>query len=102
MFAFLVFDCSLTDRTRNGSNHLTNALSVRSTKHNSISGEAADKLAAVIVDMPSMVDFGGVPIKSLRDNTVTDLDLSKKGLGVPEALVLCHWLSSTSSLVKLK
>ena len=97
-----MFDCSLSDRTRNGSNHLPNALSVRSTKGNSISGEAAEKLAAVIVDMPSMVDFGVVPIKSLRDNTVTDLDLSEKGLEVTEALVLSHWLSSASSLVKLK
>ena len=49
-----------------------------------------------------MVDFGGILIKPLRDNSVTDLDLSDKGLGIPEVLVLSHLLSGASSLVTLK
>ena len=52
--------------------------------------------------MPSMVDFGSIPIKFLRDNSVTDLDLSKNGLGIPEALVLQSLLAAASSVVKLK
>ena len=52
--------------------------------------------------MPSMVDFGSIPIKFLRDNSVTDLDLSNKGLGIPEAMVLSGVLVGASSLVTLK
>ena len=75
---------------------------VCSVTNNSISGEGADKLAAVVLEMPSMVDFGGILIKPLRDNSVTDLDLSEKGLGILEAMVLSSLLAGASSLVKLK
>ena len=73
-----------------------------SVTHNAISGDGADKLAAIVLKMPSMVDFGGILIKPLRDNSVTDLDLSKKGLGIPETLVLSGVLVGASSLVTLK
>ena len=59
-------------------------------------------MATVVLEMPSMVDFGGILIKPLRDNSVTDLDLSNKGLGIPEVLVLSRMLSGASSLVTLK
>ena len=59
-------------------------------------------MAAVVLEMPSVADFGGILIKPLRDNSVTDLDLSKNGLGIPEALVLQSLLAAASSVVKLK
>ena len=75
------------------------AQSLCSVKKNYITGDAAEKLTKV---MPSMTDFGGIPIKALRDNTVIDLDLSGKDLGVPECMVLSGLLPSASSLAMLK
>ena len=49
-----------------------------------------------------MTDFGGIPIQALRDNTVIDLDLSGKDLGVPEGIVLSGLLPGASSLATLK
>ena len=50
--------------------------------------QGAERLSKVILDMPLMTDFGGIPIKALRDNSMRDLDRSDKGLGIPEAMVL--------------
>jgi hypothetical protein len=75
---------------------------VRSVKQNGITGEAAQKLAKVVLEMPSMADFCGIPIKALRDNTATDLDLSKHSLGAPEGMVLSGLLPGASSLATLK
>ena len=77
------------------------AQSLRSVKKNYITGEAAEKLTKVVLEMPSMTDFGGIPIKALRDNTVIDLDLSGKDLGIPEGMVLSGLLPGASSLSTL-
>ena len=73
-----------------------------SVTRNNITGEAAEKLKAAVIEMPSLIDFGGIPIKLLQENSMTDLDLSNKSLGVPEALVLSNLLPGASSLVQLK
>jgi hypothetical protein len=78
------------------------AQSLRSVKKNRITGEAAEKLAKVVLDMPSMHDFGGIPITALRNNKVIDLDLSIKDLGPPEGMVLGGLLPGASSLATLK
>jgi hypothetical protein len=75
---------------------------VRSVKSNRVTGEAAEKLSKVILEMPSMIDFGGIPIKALRDNTVIGLDLSGKDLGIPEGMVLSELLPGASLLATLK
>ena len=49
-----------------------------------------------------MTDFGGVPVKALRENTVTTLDLSMKGLGITEVLVLSGLLPGAALLSELK
>jgi len=72
-----------------------------SVKKNGITGEAAQKLAKVVLEMPWMTDFGGIPIKALRDNTATELDLSNKDLGVPEGMVLSGLVPGASSLATL-
>ena len=45
-----------------------------------------------------MVTFGDVPIKELRADTLTTLDLSRKDLGLTEAIVLTGLLSVSHSL----
>ena len=62
----------------------------------------AEKLATAVLALPSIVEFGNIPIKALRENSVTELDLSEKRIGVPEALMLSGLLAGALSLVKLK
>ena len=73
-----------------------------SVTYNGITGEGAERLSKVILDMPLMADFGGIPIKALRDNSMRDLDRSDTGLGIPETTVLSGLLAGASSLTTLK
>ena len=49
-----------------------------------------------------MTDFCGIPLASLRENSITELDLEDKGVGVPGAIVLSKLLPSAAALTSLK
>ena len=49
-----------------------------------------------------MTDFCGIPLVSLRENSITELDLSDKGIGVPGAIVLSKLLPSAAALTSLR
>ena len=49
-----------------------------------------------------MTDFCGIPLVSLRENSITELDLNGKGIGVPGAIVLSKLLPSAAALTSLK
>eukprot|EP00964_Phaeocystis_antarctica_P012337 scaffold6811_cov55-Phaeocystis_antarctica.AAC.3 len=49
-----------------------------------------------------MTEFCGIPLASLRDNSITELDLRRKGVGVPGAIVLSKLLPSAAALKSLK
>jgi hypothetical protein len=49
-----------------------------------------------------MTDFCGIPLTSLRENSITELDLEYKGVGVPGAIVLSKLLPSAAALTSLK
>ena len=49
-----------------------------------------------------MTDFCGIPLVSLRENSITELNLDKKGIGVPGAIVLSELLPSAAALTSLK
>ena len=69
---------------------------------NNITGDAANHLATVVLDHAAMTDFCGIPLASLRENSITELDLKDEGVGVPEALVLSKLLPSAVALTSLK
>ena len=73
-----------------------------SVGHNNITGDAANHLATVVLDHAAMTDFCGIPLTSLRENSITELDLPGKGIGVPGALVLSKLLPSAVALTSLK
>ena len=73
-----------------------------SVGHNNITGDAANHLATVVLDHAAMTDFCGIPLTSLRENSITELDLPGKGIGVPGALVLSKLLPSAAALTSLK
>ena len=49
-----------------------------------------------------MTDFCGIPLVSLRENTITELNLKEKGVGVPGAIVLSKLLPSAAAVKSLK
>ena len=65
---------------------------------NGITGDAADQLANMVLEHASMTDFCGIPLVSLRDNSITELNLEYKGVGVPGAIVLSKLLPSTKTM----
>ena len=69
---------------------------------NNITGDAANHLATVVLDHATMTDFCGIPLASLRENSITELDLKNKCVGVPGALVLSKLLPSAVALTSLK
>ena len=73
-----------------------------SVAFNNITGNAANHLATVVLDHAAMADFCGIPLASLRENSITELDLPGKGIGVPGAIVLSKLLPSAAALTSLK
>ena len=69
---------------------------------NRITGDAAEKLANVVLEHASMTDFCGIPLVSLHENSITELNLEKKGVGAPGAIVLSKLLPSAAALTSLK
>ena len=73
------------------------SLTSLSTAYNNISGDGAQQLAAVVLAKPTLSVFSGIPLKELRTDSLTSLDIQGKGLGVPEAMVLADLLQSVSA-----
>ena len=69
---------------------------------NDITGDGAAQLAKVVLEHTSLTDFCSIPLVSLRENSITDLDLQSKGVGVPGAIVLSSLLTSATALKTLK
>ena len=73
-----------------------------SVAFNNITGDAADQLANVVLEHASMTDFCGIPLTSLREDSITELDLKHKGVGEPGAIVLSKLLPSAAALTWLE
>jgi len=69
--------------------------------YNTITGDTADRLATVVLEHAAMTDFCGIPLASLRENSITELNLERKGVGVPGAIVLSKLLPSAAALTSL-
>mmetsp|Transcript_44068 Transcript_44068/g.129857 ORF Transcript_44068/g.129857 Transcript_44068/m.129857 type:complete len:673 (-) Transcript_44068:27-2045(-) len=78
------------------------ALVSLSVNNNGITGEAAQDLAKVVLEHGLLTDFGGIPMDELRENSLTELDLNGKRVGVPEALVLAGLLPAASALISCR
>jgi hypothetical protein len=69
---------------------------------NSITGDAAKTLADVVLGHAILTIFCDIPLTSLRENSIEELDLSGKGFGVPGFIVLSKLLLSNTSLKSAK
>ena len=56
----------------------------------------------MVLEHAGMTDFCGIPLVSLRENSITELDLEHMGIGVPGAIVLSKLLPSAVALTSLK
>ena len=69
---------------------------------NDITGDAAETLAIAVLEHTMLTIFCDIPLISLRDNTIEELDLNGKGIGIPGAIVLGKLLLSNTSLKMVK
>jgi Ran GTPase-activating protein (RanGAP) involved in mRNA processing and transport len=74
----------------------TTVLKNLSVANNNIDGEAAQQLATAVLSSASLEVFSEIPIKKLRADALTTLDL--RGVGVSGALVLSDLLKFSSAL----
>ena len=77
-------------------------LSPRSVCNNDITGDGAESLAKAALEHPALTSFCEIPLASLSENSLEELDLSSKSVGVPGAIVLSSLLPSASALKSLK
>ena len=56
----------------------------------------------MVLEHASITDFCGIPLISLRENSITELYLWGQGVGVPGAIVLSKLLPSAVALTSLK
>ena len=56
----------------------------------------------MVLEHAVLTDFCGIPLVSLRENSITELDLFNKGVGVPGAIVLSKLLPSAAAVKSLK
>ena len=68
---------------------------------NGIIGDAAKELATVVLSKPTLEIFCSIPIKQLRADEVTELNLTGKGFGVPGAMVLTELLPASASITQV-
>jgi hypothetical protein len=73
-----------------------------SVGNNNITGEAGNHLATVVLEHAAMTAFCGIPLASLRENSITELNLRDKGIGATGAIVLSKLLPFAVALTSLK
>ena len=70
-------------------------------RNNNLSGEAAQQLAAAALGSKSLQVLSEVPIKELREDKHTELNLTHKGLGPTEGIVLAELVKGSAVLTSL-
>ena len=56
----------------------------------------------MVLEHASITDFCGISLVALRENSITELNLRNKGVGVPGAIVLSKLLPSAAALTSLR
>ena len=68
---------------------------------NNITGDSAQQLATVVLDKLNLEIFCSIPLKELRADSLSELSLRLKHVGVPGALVLAHFICVSKSLTSI-
>ena len=105
-------DTSLRDTVSNiggtaGAKHVANMLLVNgaltrvNVRHNSIAGDGAARLAAAVLGNLKIEMFNEIPIKEMRANSFTELDLKGKVVGVEGGMVVAGLMPVMGALTKI-
>jgi len=83
---------------------LCRSLALLDVSHNGdITGDAAQQLASAALGVATLDEFSGIPVKALREDSVTELSLEYKDVGVIGGLVLAAaLLAGSRSLTELR
>ena len=90
-----------------GINAIADALRVSASltscdvRRNSISGEGASQLAAAVLANTKIEKFNEIPIKEMRADLLTKLELPDEGIGVEGGLVVAGLMPVMASLTEL-
>jgi hypothetical protein len=70
-------------------------------RHNSISGDGAVQLAAAVLGNLKIEIFNEIPIKEMRANSLMELDLNGKDVGVEGGMVVAGLIPVMGALTEV-
>ena len=71
-------------------------------RYNNISGDCASQLSSVVLGNTKIEVFNEVPIKEMRADSFTELNLEKKRIGVEGGMVVAGLLPVMASLTRVR
>ena len=71
-------------------------------RDNTISGDGASQLAAAVLSNAKIEKFDDSPIKEMRADSLTTLDMHGKGIGLEGSLVVAGLMPFMASLTSLR
>ena len=81
--------------------HVNGALTRVDVRHNNIAGDGAAQLAAAVLANLKIEMFNKIPIKEMRADTFTELDLKGKYFGVEGGMVVAGLIPVMGGLTKM-
>jgi hypothetical protein len=81
---------------------VTGALTHVDVRKNNIAGNGAAQLAAAVLDNLKIEMFNDIPIKEMRANSLTELDLKRKDVGVEGVMVVAGLIPIMGALTKVR
>ena len=70
-------------------------------RNNNIAGDGASQLSTAVLGNTTIEIFNEIPIKEMRTDSFTTLDLKKKYIGVEGGMVVADLLPAMASLTRL-
>ena len=70
-------------------------------RNNNLGKEGGEALLNALKEHPSITTFSTIPVQALKENSITELDLSKKRLGVGEAIILSYYVKNNGAMTSL-
>jgi len=70
-------------------------------RKNNIAGDGASELSAAVLANTKIEVFNEIPIKEMRADSLTELDLQRKGIGVESSMVVAGLLPAMGSMTKI-
>ncbi len=77
------------------------ALTRVDVRHNNIAGDGAEQLSAAVFSNLKIEMFNKIPIKEMRANSLTELDLNGKGIGVEGGMVVAGLIPVMGTLTSV-